>query len=219
MNSDAVGTSPTSAQCDRAAPVVALRCLAVLLGLTGAVGFVAPPAYGQAIPKAANLLRYTDIGQADILVTAASIRQSGDHQTGSIDQKADVSTTDRGLYPVGQGNIADLVQDGSYNQAYLQQTGNLNRMRVVQDGVNNYVQATQIGVDNRLDLSQTGPENQLISHQEGTGNIITLSQAGGNVANLKEVGDRNEIHIKQVLGGAPVSIELIGSGLKVSIQQ
>jgi len=173
-----------------------------------------------------DLTRYSDFGQPDILLTAASIRQSGDHHIGVIDQRTDISSTDRTLNPIGDGNIADLVQDGSYNEAYLSQTGNLNRIRVEQsgsynrteitqdgvantvdlkqDGFNNQATLTQIGTANTLDLQQTGANNYLISIQNGDSNSISFSQVGGNSAVLNQYGDHNTIIWKQELGETKV---------------
>ena len=53
---------------------------------------------------ASDLLQYSDFGRADILLTAASIRQSGDAQIARIDQITDASNTDRAIYPTGDGN-------------------------------------------------------------------------------------------------------------------
>jgi hypothetical protein len=169
--------------------------------------------------SAEDLLQYSDFGRADILLTAASIRQSGDSQIARIDQTLDISGTDRSLYPTGSGNIADILQDGSSNQAYATQSGNLNRLRIEQRGSNNYVSSTQIGVGNTLDVTQTGLANTLLANQTGTGNSIVLTQAGGNSAILTETGDRNAINVQQIVGGPNISMNLVGSGLTVTIKQ
>lgn len=174
---------------------------------------------GMANAGAADLRRYSDFGQADIFLTAASITQSGDTQTALIDQKTDIAGTDRALFPIGNGNIADVSQDGGYDETYARQTGNLNRIRIQQDGFYNYVEATQNGVGNSLDVVQTGAENRLTSNQDGFGNTVYLRQAGGNLATFNEVGDNNSISVTQVVGGPALNINLVGSGLKVNIVQ
>jgi hypothetical protein len=199
-----------AAGCSRRLPAWAQ----VSLGWTLCVA--ALPALAQ---MATNLRPLSDFGQADILLSAASIVQSGSRQKARIDQVSDVTGTDRLLYPVGVGNIADIEQAGADNEAYVSQTGDLNRLRIVQDGLGNWVDALQLGVDNRLDVLQTGAFNVLNSHQEGVGNRITITQAGGNVADLTEVGNRNEISITQVPGGAPISLNLVGNDQRVTITQ
>lgn len=168
---------------------------------------------------AADLTRYSDFGQADILLTAASIRQTGDLQRARIDQVTDFTDTDRAIYPIGSGNIADIVQEGAGNQAYATQTGNLNRVRIQQSGVDNYVSSSQTGVDNRLDVTQTGLSNSLVSTQNGTGNSVSLNQAGGNQAIFNETGENNSITVRQIVGGPNLNINLVGSGLTVTILQ
>lgn len=171
----------------------------------------------------ASLLQYSDIGQADILLTAASIRQSnGSNLVGSIEQTLDSSTTDRTVYPIGNGNIADLEQSGSYNSATISQDGNLNRIRVVQSGSNNTVNATQIGVGNVADLAQSGMENSLTIYQNGNGNLITATQMGNSTANLQEIGDNNVITLNQSNGVQTLNVSNItlrGSGLRFTVSQ
>ena len=185
-------------------------CLGGLhLGLLAlGIAFSAAPALG-----ASDLLQYSDFGQPDILLSAATIRQSGESQIAAISQNDDFSTTDRSVYPIGKGNIADILQNGGYNQAYVKQAGNLNRVRIDQNGNNNYVDVSQTGVANTLDVTQTGLANTLMSSQSGTGNSIYLTQAGGNLAKLTETGERNSISVRQIVGGPSVSINLVGSGL------
>ncbi|MBV8124194.1 MAG: hypothetical protein JOY60_08175 [Burkholderiaceae bacterium] len=179
-------------------------------------------AHAQVSPGAA-LLKYTDIGQADILLTAASIIQSnGNNLVGSIDQTLDTSTTDRSLYPLGNGNIADVEQTGSYNSATIVQNGNLNQIRVIQSGSSNTVNATQIGVGNYADISQSGSGNTLTTYQNGTGNIITASQLGNSAATLQEIGDNNVITLNQLPGIQTLNVSnvtLRGSGLRFTVSQ
>jgi hypothetical protein len=168
----------------------------------------------------AQLLQYSDFGRPDILLTAASIRQSfGDNNVARIEQVTDITGTDRALYPVGDGNISDVVQSGSGNRSFLTQTGNLNRARIEQNGLDNRVDASQTGVGNRLDVLQTGLSNSLLASQIGVGNSITAGQSGGNQANLTETGDNNTITVKQVIGGPNLNINLVGSGFTVTITQ
>lgn len=168
----------------------------------------------------AQVLSYADFGRADILMSAAAIRQAdGSGSVARISQELDILGTDPMLYPIGHGNIADLSQTGSGNRAFLSQRGDLNRARIVQTGNDNVVNATQAGVDNRLDVTQTGISNSLVASQNGNGNRITLTQEGGNVANLTETGDNNSITVQQVVGGPSVSINLVGSGYTITIRQ
>ena len=157
----------------------------------------------------AQVLSYADFGRADILMSAAAIRQAdGSGSVARISQELDISSTDPLLNPSGHGN-----------RAVLSQRGDLNRARIVQNGSDNLVDASQAGVDNRLDVTQTGINNSLVARQNGNGNRITLTQEGGNVANLTETGDNNSITVQQVVGGPSVSINLVGSGYTITIRQ
>jgi len=168
----------------------------------------------------AQVLSYADFGRADILMSAAAIRQSdGSGSVARISQELDISSTDPLLNPSGHGNIADISQSGSGNRAVLSQRGDLNRARIVQNGSDNLVDASQAGVDNRLDVTQTGINNSLVARQNGNGNSLTLTQEGGNVANLTETGDNNTITVRQVEGGPSVSINVVGSGYSITIRQ
>ncbi|MBV8503828.1 MAG: hypothetical protein JO006_19175 [Paucibacter sp.] len=192
------------------------------LTLAALASLLACPAIGHAqtapVSLGSSLLRYTDIGQADILLTAASIRQSnGNNLTGTIDQTLDTSSTDRTVYPIGTGNIADIEQSGSYIQANLVQNGNLNRLRVVQSGSNNSVSATQLGTGNVADLSQSGMENSLTIYQNGNGNLITATQVGNGTATLQEIGNNNVITMNQPLNGKIVSLTIIGNGQRITV--
>lgn len=196
------------------------RALAITVGLAGALAH-GPIAAQTALPAAsvAELIASSDFGRADILLTAASIQQTGHNIVGLIDQRQDISTTDRALYGVQGGNIAQIIQNGDDLDARIDQIGNLNRARIVQDGSGQIASAFQSGVANSVDIAQTGSGNLAITSQTGNGNLISLSQAGGNLAMLTEVGDRNQIRVQQVVGGAPVSLTLTGNDRVVTIRQ
>ena len=173
-----------------------------------------------AMAQGAQVLTYSDFGRPDIVVSAASIRQvDGVDIVAYISQELDVSGTDLSQYPTGSCNIADISQTGSGHRAFLTQRGDLNRARIVQTGTDNLVEASQTGVANSLDVTQTGISNSLLASQNGRGNSISLTQAGGNVANLSETGDNNTISVRQVVGGASINLNLVGSGYKVTITQ
>lgn len=166
-----------------------------------------------------DLIANSDFGRPDIPITAAAISQSGTGNIARIDQIFSQSLDDTSIDPTGRGNLAQIFQDGLNNQASILQQGNLNRARIVQNGSDNSAQLSQAGAGNTFDLTQSGDGNSVTATQIGVANSIVLEQLGGNTANLTENGDHNAINIQQAVGGMPVSINLVGSGLSVTIRQ
>jgi len=166
-----------------------------------------------------DLMTNSDFGRPDIPMTAAAISQNGTGNIARIEQVFVTSTDDSSIDPTGRGNLAQILQDGFNNHASLIQDGNLNRARIVQTGSENTAELSQSGSGNTFDLAQIGIGNNVIATQIGVANSIVLEQLGGNTANLTENGDHNSINVQQAVGGLPVSINLVGSGLSVTIRQ
>ena len=166
-----------------------------------------------------DLLANSDFGRPDIPMTAAAISQNGNGNTARIEQVFSQSIDDFSVDPTGRGNLAQIFQDGSNNQASILQQGNLNRARIVQTGSENSAELSQSGSGNTFDLVQTGIGNNVLATQIGVANSIVLEQVGGNTANLTETGDHNSINVQQAVGGPPISINLNGNGLSVTIRQ
>ncbi len=156
---------------------------------------------------AVDLTEYSDFGQADILLTAATIRQSGDDHIALIDQTIDAG---------GTGNIAQIDQSGANNQAYVTQTGDLNRARVVQFDSDNQVTITQTGIGNSIDVSQSGSGNVLNGLQRGDGNVATITQAGDTSITFAEIGNNNILNISNPAPGVPVLVFINGNGVTVN---
>ena len=156
---------------------------------------------------AVDLTEYSDFGQADILLTAASIVQSGDGHIALIDQ-----TIDGG----GIGNIAHVDQSGATNVAYVTQTGDLNRARVVQSDSDNLATITQTGIGNSIDVLQSGMGNQLNGLQQGDGNVATITQSGNSHITFAEIGNNNILNISQPSSGVPVAVFINGNGVTVT---
>ena len=156
---------------------------------------------------AVDLTEYSDFGQADILLTAASILQSGDGHIALIDQTIDAG---------GTGNIAHVDQSGSTNLAYVTQIGDLNRARVVQSDSDNLVTITQHGIGNSIDVMQSGMGNQLSALQLGDGNVATITQTGGTSITFAEIGNNNILNISNPAVGVPVLVVINGNGVTVN---
>ncbi len=156
---------------------------------------------------AVDLTEYSDFGQADILLTAATIRQSGDDHVALIDQ-----TIEDG----GTGNIAQIDQEGGTNAAYVTQIGDLNRARVMQYDTDNLVTITQEGIGNSIDVSQTGFGNVLSGLQRGEGNVATITQTGDSSITFSEIGNNNILNISNPAAGVPVSVYIQGNGVTVN---
>ena len=156
---------------------------------------------------AVDLTEYSDFGQADILLTAATIRQSGDDHVALIDQ-----TIEDG----GTGNIAQIDQEGATNAAYVTQIGDLNRARVMQYDADNLVTITQEGIGNSIDVSQTGFGNVLSGLQRGEGNVATITQTGDSSITFFEIGNNNILNISNPAAGVPVSVYIQGNGVTVN---
>ncbi len=153
-----------------------------------------------------DLTEYSDFGQSDILLTAATIRQSGDDHLALIDQ-----TNDGGI-----GNIAQVDQEGATNAAYVTQIGDLNRARVVQYDSDNMVTITQEGIGNSIDVSQTGYGNVLNGLQRGDGNVANITQSGDSSITFFEIGNNNILNISNPAAGVPVQVYIQGDGVTVT---
>jgi len=155
---------------------------------------------------AVDLTEYSDFGQPDILLTAATIRQGGDDHMALIDQ-----TNDGGI-----GNIAQIDQEGTANQAYVYQIGDLNRARVAQYDSDNRVTITQEGIGNSIDVSQTGDGNVLNGLQRGEGNVANITQTGDSNITFFEIGNNNILNISNPAAGVPVQVYIQGDGVTVT---
>ncbi len=155
---------------------------------------------------AVDLTEYSDFGQADILLTAATIRQSGGDHIALIDQTLDGDT----------GNIAQIDQEGGHNEAYVTQIGDLNRARVVQSDDDNIATITQEGIGNSIDVSQTGLGNVLNGVQRGNGNVANITQTGDSNVTFFEIGNDNIVNISNPVAGVPVQVFIVGNGVIVT---
>lgn len=156
---------------------------------------------------AVDLAEYSDFGMADVLLTAATIRQSGNDHRAMIDQTADIG---------GTGNIAQIDQSGDGHVAYVTQVGDLNRARVLQSDSYNEAYVTQTGIGNSIDIVQSGSGNWLSAQQVGNGNVANVIQAGDSRISFAQIGDNNTINISPSSTGVPVVIAITGNGVTVT---
>ena len=171
----------------------------------GVLGAALLLSYSPAM-AAVDLTEYSDFGQSDILLTAATIRQSGDDHMALIDQTNDGGT----------GNIAQVDQDGATNAAYVTQIGDLNRARVAQYDSDNMVTINQEGIGNSIDVSQTGYGNVLNGLQRGDGNVANITQTGDSNITFFEIGNNNILNISNSAAGVPVQVYIQGDGVTVT---
>ena len=159
--------------------------------------------------KFKELVKISDFGVPDILMSSAAIIQSGSDLVASIDQQFDATGTDRTRHPVGDGNFAYITQDGARHEARLTQTGNLNHVLVDQKGQGNSVKAEQIGNGNVLKVTQDGVDNVLTSLQVGDRNKVDVEQIGaGYRADVTIYGNDNRANVFQPEHGLSVTVTL-----------
>jgi len=190
--------------CDRHELHLAAAMRSVVRG-GGALGAALLLSYSPAM-AAVDLTEYSDFGQADILLTAATIRQSDGSHIALIDQTLDGDT----------GNIAQVDQEGGHNEAYVTQIGDLNRARVVQSDDDNIATITQEGIGNSIDVSQTGFGNVLNGLQRGNNNVANITQTGDSHVTFYEIGNDNIVNINNPAAGVPVQVFIVGNGVIVN---
>jgi hypothetical protein len=156
---------------------------------------------------AVDLSQYADFGAADLLLTAATIRQTGNDHRAMIDQTA---------YPGAAGNLALIDQAGDTHVALVTQVGDLNRARVQQSDSRNEAHVTQTGIGNSIDIWQSGVGNWLSGQQVGNGNVANIVQSGESRISFSQIGNNNTVNLMQPSTGAPVVISITGNGVTVT---
>jgi hypothetical protein len=108
---------------------------------------------------------------------------------------------------VGNGNQADISQNGYNNCAKIHQEGNFNKASILQEESNNYASIKQIGNQNNADISQSGSDNFCIIEQYFSNNSMSVTQYGGNYAHYVQLGGgRCRCSIHQTAGALPVIV-------------
>ena len=91
----------------------------------------------------------------------------------------------------GNGNRAEISQNGSNNCAVIHQSGNYNEASIAQLNNNNFASIGQYGNCNTADISQTGGNNIGLVEQYLSNNSISISQTGGNFAHYVQYGNKS----------------------------
>jgi len=156
---------------------------------------------------AVDLAQYSDFGMADVLLTAATIRQSGNDHRAMIDQTA---------YTGATGNIAQIEQTGAMHVAFVTQVGDLNRARVVQSDSGNEAHVSQTGIGNSIDIWQSGTGNWLSAQQVGNGNVANIVQPGDSRISFSQIGNNNTVNLLQPSTAVPMFIAITGNGMTVT---
>jgi minor curlin subunit len=130
----------------------------------------------------------------------AQIQQMGSSNTSSIDQITIGTNV--------PGNIAELIQNGNFNNAVLTQTGIGNSHVINQTGIGNMFEASVIGNNNSGTIDQFGNDNIINQNLLGNDMAFILSQQG----NSNEL-----IQVENIQQSMQYQVFQQGSGMKLII--
>ncbi len=127
---------------------------------------------------------------------------------------------DPALLRNGQGNVAQGMQQGNFNNATINQQGRGNVMQFVQQGNYNNLNAVQQGQNNNIEISQQGDNYEADLLQQGNDNNMQINQSGQAEQRLQRSQQGNGhrlIYDGAADGGVPVEISQRGAAMDVRV--
>lgn len=215
--------------------------------LTQSVGYAGGniEVYQEGTNQAATLYQTSSrYGQIDLI-----LNQVGDGNTANLAQRSDMATlefvqdgtgndlvADQGIWRgslggamVGNGNVIEASQVGTYLNAWLEQNGDNNRIAVSQRGLGHTASVRQTGTGNETAITQDDyvsdyePNSSAYVLQEGEANSAVLNQSFGPLARgfIEQAGAANQATIdhSNIEGWTTAGIQQTGDNHKASITQ